>query len=424
MSAPEVVVVGGGLAGLAGAAYLARGGARVVLLEKAADLGGRSRSREEHGFVFNLGPHALYKKGAGLRTLRDLGVAVDGREPAGGFAVSGGKLHALPVGIVSLWTTTLLGFGARVETGRLLARFSRIDSAPFARTSARLWLEREAGHPETRDLFAAFLRLATYAKDLERMSAGVAIRQLQMAIEGVLYLHGGWQTLVNGLARKAREAGARLETGVAVASLLTDGGRVQGVRLSDGTVREAPFVLAAVDPRTAAALSGSAFELGSPIPVRAACLDLALRSLPRPDRLFALGIDAPTYLSVHSATARLAPPGAALVHALRALDEGERAGEDAGRDLEALVDLVQPGWRDVLVQRRFAPSLVVSNALPEAARGGSAGRPPVEVRRAPGLFVAGDWVGAEGLLADASLASARLAAEAILARIREARPAA
>jgi pyruvate/2-oxoglutarate dehydrogenase complex dihydrolipoamide dehydrogenase (E3) component len=33
----------------------------------------------------------------------------------------------------------------------------------------------------------------------------------------------------------------------------------------------------------------------------------------------------------------------------------------------------------------------------------------------PGLYVVGDWVGAEGLLVDASLASARRAAELIAA---------
>jgi len=33
----------------------------------------------------------------------------------------------------------------------------------------------------------------------------------------------------------------------------------------------------------------------------------------------------------------------------------------------------------------------------------------------PGLYVAGDWVGPAGLLADASLASARAAARTILA---------
>jgi hypothetical protein len=83
-------------------------------------------------------------------------------------------------------------------------------------------------------------------------------------------------------------------------------------------------------------------------------------------------------------------------------------------ELEALVDRVQPGWRDEVVERRFVPDLLVANALPVASEGGFAGRPGVTVPERTGLFVAGDWVGTTGQLADASLASARAAAAAIV----------
>ena len=51
------------------------------------------------------------------------------------------------------------------------------------------------------------------------------------------------------------------------------------------------------------------------------------------------------------------------------------------------------------------------NAMVTAAAGGTAGRPGPAVPGVRGLFVAGDWVGAEGLLADASVASAARAAD-------------
>jgi hypothetical protein len=85
------------------------------------------------------------------------------------------------------------------------------------------------------------------------------------------------------------------------------------------------------------------------------------------------------------------------------------------RELESLADLVQPGWRDHVVHRRFLPSLVVTPDAGAAVGGGLAGRAPVRVPGRPDVFLAGDWVGAEGLLADASLASGKAAAEAALA---------
>jgi hypothetical protein len=80
------------------------------------------------------------------------------------------------------------------------------------------------------------------------------------------------------------------------------------------------------------------------------------------------------------------------------------------RELEGLLDLIQPGWRGVVVHRRFLPHLAVSNALVDARRGGLAGRPGPEIPGVENVFVAGDWVGGEGMLADASLASAERAA--------------
>ncbi|HTZ10385.1 MAG TPA: hypothetical protein VMB72_15035, partial [Acidimicrobiales bacterium] len=53
----------------------------------------------------------------------------------------------------------------------------------------------------------------------------------------------------------------------------------------------------------------------------------------------------------------------------------------------------------------------VSHALPRPGPG-LAGRPPVAVPGRPGVFVAGDWVGPVGLLADAALDSGRAAGEA------------
>ena len=98
-------------------------------------------------------------------------------------------------------------------------------------------------------------------------------------------------------------------------------------------------------------------------PVTAACLDVALRSLPNPKRTFALGIDVPIYFSVHSQWAQLAPKGGALIHTIKyrkeesATDleiESERTRRDASAAADEQVEHQVP-----------APSL--------AAAGGAAG---------------------------------------------------
>jgi phytoene dehydrogenase-like protein len=412
-------VVGGGIAGLAAAALVARQGVPVVLYERSAQLGGRAMTQEERGFRLNLGPHALYRAGAGMRVLRRLGIEPRGGvpRPSGGHAVRGGVAHTLPAGPISLLATGLMGLAAKLELGRLLGGIGRVDPAPLASVPVADWLARAVRHPDARAAAHALVRLATYTNAPETLSAGAALRQLQLALRAnVLYLDGGWQTLVAALRAAAEAAGARVVTGARVTRVVPDGSGFAIVR-ADGAVARAAQAILALGPGEAAALldgpAGAALRAraGAAVPVRAACLDVALSRLPRPRSTFALGIDRPLYLSVHSAVARLAPDGGALIQVARYLPPGEtRDPRDDERELEGLLDLVQPGWRDVVVARRLLPRLTVMHAVAAAAAGGEAGRPAAAVPGASRLWLAGDWVGDEGLLADASLASAAHAA--------------
>ena len=65
----------------------------------------------------------------------------------------------------------------------------------------------------------------------------------------------------------------------------------------------------------------------------------------------------------------------------------------------------------MVVKKRPLPSMVVSNTLLLLATGELAGRP--DARIANNLYIVGDWVGKEGLLSNASVASAKHAAQLI-----------
>ncbi len=419
----DTVVVGGGIGGLAAAALLARAGRRVVLLEKSSTLGGRGASQVESGFHFNLGPHALYRGGHAMRILRSLGLNPTGGVPSadGGLAVKAGRGHTLPGGFISLLTTGLLGVGGKIEFARALATLPRLDASAHDSTSWSDWVGSNHRDPVARELLTALIRLSTYTNAPDTLSAGAALRQLQMALaDNVLYLDGGWQTLVDGLREAAATAGAEIRRSARVAAVRAaqPGYRLE---LADGSALEAEAVVMAVpaaasaamcDGAAGATLAGWNEEM---VPVRAACLDVGLAQLPRSRNLFALGVDVPLYLSVHSAIARLAEPGAHLVQVAKYVPAGEDSDAAADeRELEGLLDLAQPGWREHVVERRFLPNMVVSHAVVEART--AARRPGPEVPGCDGLYVAGDWVGPDGMLVDASLASAENATARILER--------
>ena len=138
------LVIGGGLAGLATAAYLARAGRAVRLLERTDQLGGRAATRVVSGFHFNLGPHALYARGHARRVFAELGVAVEGRMPSqrGLVALDKGRRHLLPTGPGALLQTRLLGWRDKLETLRFLAGLPRVEAKRFEELTMKQWLER------------------------------------------------------------------------------------------------------------------------------------------------------------------------------------------------------------------------------------------------------------------------------------------
>ncbi|HEY8090673.1 MAG TPA: FAD-dependent oxidoreductase [Polyangiaceae bacterium] len=411
----DAAVVGGGLGGLAAATLLARRGLRVVLLERAHELGGRAATDGHDGWYFNRGAHALYRGAAAERVLAGLGVRWSGRAPPPtGVAELEGRPHALPATMSSLLSTGLLGWSAKWSGARLFARVRSSDPRALAGTSVKTWLEANVADPRMRGAFEAFVRVTTYTNDPGHLDAGAAIGQLRLAQRtGVVYLDGGWQTLVDGTHDAARAAGVEVRTGAAVkcAARHADGWTL-GV---DGTEPLACRALVLATGPAAARSIVASEALASwairAVPTRAACLDLALSRLPDERTTFALGVDRPLYFSVHSKSARVAPDGAALVSTMKYLPPGKPA--DAARDLaelEAWVDRLQPGWRELVVERRWLPAMVTAQAMVTAADGGLKGRPGPRVPDAPGVFVVGDWVGGEGMLLDASLASAERAA--------------
>jgi phytoene dehydrogenase-like protein len=281
------------------------------------------------------------------------------------------------------------------------------------------WIDKNFHDADSIALMNALISLTTYGNDPDTQSAGSALHQFHVYNQGgVMYLDRGWQTLVDGLVTAAKNAKVTIVMGKKAAKLQRNGPDWL-VTFSDQSKISAKVLVIAAGPHEVEALfhddekpeslSKAAKEAK---PVRMVCLDVALSSLPQKDMLFALGIDSPLYFSVHSAYAELAPPNGALIHVAKYIGTSIKPNpREDGKELEELLDLLQPGWREVVVKKRPLPNMVVSNALVTAANGGLSGRPDPRIEDR--LYVVGDWVGQEGLLSNASLASAKRAAQKI-----------
>jgi phytoene dehydrogenase-like protein len=421
-SQADVVVIGGGMAGLTAACYLVRAGAGVTLFENAPYLGGRAATRRYDGFLFNRGGHALYTGGAASRVFEELGITYGHGIPKDTCVLQGGKLSPFPADPLGLLRTDVLDAGDKLALVRLFVALGAAKPRALAKTSIQELFDLRIRRPQLRRLMMALARTFVYTTALDLVSAELFVDKFQHSLRyPVHYVDGGWRTLVYALRAAAERAGARIVSGAHIEGVELRGDHARGVRLRDGSLVQTSAVVLATGPRDAAKLVDGGEHpamrriVDGLTPARIACLDVALERLPVPDCPVVQDLDGPRFMSAQSVYSRVAPEGSALIIAFKQLDPrypGDPREDE--RDLEDLLEAAQPGWRGVLVRRQYLPRIEAVGTLPTARDGGFASRPGPRVPGLDNLYLAGDWVGSEGFLVDASMASAQRAAQLML----------
>jgi oxygen-dependent protoporphyrinogen oxidase len=176
--APAVVVVGGGIAGLATAYELHTRGLSFVVLEQARRPGGVVLSEEIDGFVVDAGPDALLtQKPEAIRLCQELGLGerlVATRPPRIAYIQRGGRLHPLPaasvLGIPTKFgpfiRTRLFSWAGKLRMGAELFVPPKHDDAD---ESIGAFITRRFGREATTYL-AEPLLAGIHAGDVDRLS--------------------------------------------------------------------------------------------------------------------------------------------------------------------------------------------------------------------------------------------------------------
>lgn len=265
-SAPSrVVVVGGGVAGIAAAVHLANQGTRVTLLERSNRLGGRAGSFKDPGLdedIDNCQHVALGCCDQYLDLLAELGVAGSLEwTSAFHYIERGGRASTLTIpawprpfhGLPLLARARFLGVGDRLSIARALAGLLRRPSPAWSGRSFAAWLDSRGQPASAIERFWTPIVVSACNARPDRCDAAAAIKVFR---EGFLRSHADARMgvprvplseLYAGTHAILERAGGDVRLGAHVAAIDPDGAALRsGARVdADAVVLATPFAATA-----------------------------------------------------------------------------------------------------------------------------------------------------------------------------------
>lgn len=404
MSSP-VVVVGGGVAGLACATHLVRRGVEVVVLEASDAVGGRVRTDVVDGFRLDRGFQVLLTSYPEVPQVLDLAALALHKFEPGALVRYEGRFHR----VVDPWRRPFRALASVFSPIGSLADKRRVgalrgdvidvgydDLLARPETSAAARLAERGFTPSAVDRFfrpffgGVFLErgLATSSRLLEYLFRAFALGEATLPAEG--------------MGAIPRQLAARLPAGCVRTGVRVEAVAPTRVSLSTGEPVGASAVVVATEAPEARGL----LQVDVPEMRGVTCLHFAADRDPLGEPVLVLNAEPGGIvndLAVLSAVAPgYAPPGAALV-SVTVLGAGPV-------DVEAVRAEIGRWFGDEVRRWRLLRTLRIPNALPTFLPPTVPAK-PATVR--PGLYVAGDHRATPSL--QGALESGRRAAEALLA---------
>lgn len=360
----DVIIVGGGLAGLTCAVHLRQAGLRVCLLEQGQQVGGRVATDDHEGFRLDHGFQVLLTAYPTCRALLDYEALELGCfDPGAVVALPGGSRYEVsdpfrrPLRALSTVLAPIGTLGDKLRVLRLRALLKSAvppRSLDWTAVTAEEWLTSFGFSPRILNRFFRPFFAGIFLEKSLSTSAWMLGYTYHYFTRGYAALpRGGMSAIPAQLARQAGDGVVR--TGLRVAAVTAD-----SVTLADGTRLEARAVVAAVDGDTA---RGWFPRLPAREWQSAGCFYFDAPQSPFPGRrsiwLNASGSGRINQVAVLSdIAAGYAPPGRSLVNVGVVGEEASTADpEQIQKEAEAHFGAAVRGWR-------FLKSYAIPRALP------------------------------------------------------------
>ncbi len=325
MASRRVIVIGAGIGGLVTALELAASGVEVLLLERAAQPGGKMRELSVGGVSMVAGPTVFTLRWVFEELFDAVGARLADHlnlKPVSVLARHAWSEHErLDLHADVARSADAIGAFAGPQASRGYLAFCerarsiyRALEQPFLRSSrpnplslvqraglrglpalmrispfATLWPElgRHFADPRLRQLFG---RYATYCGASPYLAPATLMLVAHVEQDGVWLVDGGMHRVAQALAALARDRGATLRFNAPVSQVLMHNGRACGVRLADGEELAAEAVVFNGDVAALGAglLGDAARPAAAPVPAAQRSLSAVTWNLLAPTRGFPL----------------------------------------------------------------------------------------------------------------------------------------
>ncbi|HYN44498.1 MAG TPA: NAD(P)/FAD-dependent oxidoreductase [Candidatus Limnocylindrales bacterium] len=263
----DAIVIGAGIGGLCAAAYLARAGRKVIVLEQDKHLGGTAHVFSRGGFTFPAGPHSFTMPAYIADSLHDLGVEKPLSFIRDCFQVRRGAMDIMISVPLDQLAKQLTDYFPDEQKG-ILTVINVLEEVMAAlevlkpediieqgtNSSARAVLERWA-RVFARQLVDSHLKdqrlkdiLGSQGTSEPEMSVVLLAQMWRfMSTVGIWYTGGGIGEVPELLAAKVRALGGEIRLGERVERILVDEGKAAGVELAGGGRIGSPIVISDAD---------------------------------------------------------------------------------------------------------------------------------------------------------------------------------
>lgn len=422
----DVVVVGGGLAGLSAAANLSHHGKKVVVIERGK-LGGRAMTIKMKGFQFNFGAHAIYGRDQSFLTKmeKELGLKLywsDFTQMKAKYDL-GEEVSVVPSNIGGLIQTKLLKGMDKFRFAYHILFTTLGFEKGDPNVSIHEWLENKKVSPAVKEMMLNLASSNFFTGEPERIPSDVFFgyyRRLFKTNIPVSYIQGGWEKLINEFVRVIEKNGGEILTKTKVTDVVVDNNKVTEVHTNKTIYTADDFVFAIPPEELRELYKGSILEADLEDyknfePTYVMFYDIGLKRRIDSPYTYIFDKDRQIFISdISYYDMEAAPPGGQLLQAVAYLKKHEiedpKAHEAIKQNIEFFYDKHYEGWRKELVVPRVSKVAVVQAIKWTMNQRGL----PTHFPKIVNSFFAGDWCRGAGQLSELSFSSSYEVCEQII----------